>query len=369
MQRLKLPVAAPRVVLAAGAFLKNRACLLQGDEVLWSPLHGDLSSPDACAALDDALARLVQAAREPIVVVAHDLHPDFPSTRAAQRWAARLGVPARPVQHHHAHLGVVIAEQGWRDGRADHGVVGLALDGIGLGLDGEAWGGEVLDAWTDGFERVAHLAPLKLPGGDAAAREPWRLAASVLHALGRGGEIVPRLGALAGERRAAGVAQLLARDLRCPTSTGAGRWFDAAAAALGLAPHRQAEAEAAIALERAATGWLESHPMPSLPEPTLDLHALVGALFDEPDAGRGAARFHGALAAGLLAAVRRTGTTRLVLAGGCFHNRLLSRLVEAGAREAGITCWRPRAVDPGDAGLALGQAWLAAHANPSPETD
>lgn len=357
MQRLKLPRPAPATVLATGAFLKNRACLLQGDEVLWSPVHGDLSTPEARAALDGSIAELLSAARRSVVAFAHDLHPDFASTRLALEWARRLHLPARAVQHHHAHLGVVMAEQGW----SDEAVFGWALDGVGLGSDGAAWGGELLAARTGSFERVAHLAPIALPGGDAAAREPWRVAAAVLHALGRGGEIAPRLGPLAGEALAAGVAGLLARGLRCPPSSAAGRWFDAAASALGLAPRVQAEAEAAIALERAATFWLESHAMPELPEPTLDLHALVGALFDETDAGRGAARFHGALAAALVHAASQAGATRLVLAGGCWHNRLLSRLVEEGCAARGITPWRPRAVDCGDAGLALGQAWLVAH--------
>lgn len=357
MQRLTLPVPAPAAVLAVGAFLKNRVCLLQGREVLWSPLHGDLSTPEANEALDESIAELLAAAGQPIAAFAHDLHPDFPCTRAAVGWAAKLRVPARAVQHHHAHLGVVMAEQGWHSGP----VLGWALDGVGLGSDQTAWGGELLRAGSSGFERLAHLAPLALPGGDAAAREPWRVAAAVLHTLGRSDEIVPRFGAIAGDGLAEGVAAMLARGLRCPSSSAAGRWFDAAAAALGLAPKRQAEAEAAIALERAATFWLEDHVMPPLPLPTLDLHTLVGALFEETDTGRGAALFHGALAASLVAAAQQAGAQPLVLAGGCFHNRLLSRLVDDGCRELGITTWRPMAVDCGDAGLALGQAWLVAH--------
>lgn len=356
-----LPVAAPVTVLAAGAFLKNRACLLHGRDLLWSPLHGDLSDPQACAAMEAALESLVSEASGRgwrIEAVAHDLHPDFPSTRVAEAWARRLGVPSHPVQHHHAHLGVVMAEQGW-DGREP--VHGLALDGVGLGTDGQAWGGELLAAGANGFERLAHVPMLALPGGDAAAREPWRVAAAVLHQLGRTDEIVPRFGRQVGEAIAAGVATLLARDLRCPRSSSAGRWFDAAAAALRLAPARQSEAEAAMALERAATDWLAQSPMPALPAAWLDLPTLVGTLFDETDAGRGAARFHAALAASLVQAAVSHGATRLALAGGCFHNRLLNREIEAGCRAHGLSTWRPQTVDCGDAGLALGQAWLVAH--------
>lgn len=362
---LTLPRPAPRPVLALGAFLKSRACLLQHDQVHWSPLHGDLATPEACAALAQSVAQLLDHASQPVAAIAHDLHPDFPSTHEALRWAARLGVPAHAVQHHHAHLGVVMAEQGW-PGAAGERVFGLALDGVGLGSDGHAWGGELLAATADGCERLAHLAALALPGGDAAAREPWRVAAAVLQRLGRGDQIVPRLGPVAGERLAGGVALLLARGTHCPGSTSAGRWFDAAAAALRLAPARQAEAEAAIALEQAATAWLETHPMPLLPAPTLDLHPLVGTLFDEADTGRGAALFHGALAAGLVDAAHGAGARRLALGGGCFHNRLLSRLITDAAAAAGITTYRPLAADCGDAGLALGQAWLVSHDSHSP---
>ncbi|WP_395704062.1 carbamoyltransferase HypF [Aquabacterium sp.] len=356
-----LPAAAPATVLAAGAFLKNRACLLHGRELLWSPLQGDLSDPEACSAMEAALDSLASEASVRgwrIDAVAHDLHPDFPSTRAAAAWARHLDVPSHPVQHHHAHLGVVMAEQGWDGSEPVHG---LALDGVGLGTDGTAWGGELLAARADGFERLAHLPALALPGGDTAAREPWRVAAAVLHQLSRADEIVPRFGPQFGEVVAAGVATLLARDLRCPRSSGAGRWFDAAAAALRLAPQRQTEAEAAIALERAATAWLAQSPMPAVPAAWLDLPTLVGTLFDETDPGRGAARFHAALATGLVQAAVRHGATRLALTGGCFHNRLLSREIEAGCAAHGLRTWRPQTVDCGDAGLALGQAWLVAH--------
>ncbi|MDO9284606.1 MAG: carbamoyltransferase HypF [Aquabacterium sp.] len=355
-----LPVAAPARVLACGAYLKNSACLLDGARVLWSPLHGDLSLPEACAALEASVAALVAAAAGPIAAVAHDLHPDFPSTRVALAWARRLGVPAIAVQHHHAHLAVVQAEQGL----SDTPLVGLALDGVGLGADGTAWGGELLRLQGSGCARLAHLPRLALPGGDAAAREPWRLAAAVLQALGRGDQIPARLGPAVGDTAARTVQQMLARDLRCPPSSAAGRWFDAAAGVLGLSVRQSAEAEAAVALERAATTWLATHPMPPLPSPSLDLLPLVGALFDEPDAGRGAAIFHGALIDGLVAAAaeaaRRHGSRRVLLGGGCFFNRLLGRGVAEGLGARGLAVLRPQQLSCGDAGLALGQAWAAA---------
>lgn len=254
---LALPRAAPRRVLAFGAWLKNSAGLLEGDRFLLSALHGDLGTPEACIALERSVQALVAAAGGPIEAVAHDLHPDFHSTRLALHWAERLGVPAIGVQHHQAHLAVLQAEAGLVDGP----LLGLALDGVGLGTDGTAWGGELLrlDA-HGGFERLAHLPPLALPGGDVAAREPWRLVAAVLHALGRGDEIEPRLAPVVGTAAAQGVRTMLARGLNCPASTGAGRWFDAAAGVLGLSVRQREEAEAAIALEQCAAAWLERHP-------------------------------------------------------------------------------------------------------------
>ena len=356
----RLPVPAPMRVLACGAFLKNTACRLDGDRVHWSPPHGDLGTPDACAALQAAVDALHLQAGAAVDALAHDRHPDFFSTRVAQDRAARWGVPALPVQHHHAHAAVVQAVHGL----VDQPLVALALDGMGLGDDGQAWGGEVLALQRSRCTRVAHLPPLPLPGGDAATREPWRLAAAVLHAQRR--DAVARFAPHVGEPLARGVVQLLDRGLNCPPSTAAGRWFDAAAGLLGLSLRQAAEAEAAQTLERAATQWIEVHGRPSLPAPSLAIDALCDGLADEPDAGRGAARFHLALAQGLVqAAVQAAhdaGAAHVALVGGCFHNRLLSREIAAGLHAAGLQPLRPDPVDPGDAGLALGQAWAAAWA-------
>lgn len=363
---------AAKRVLAVGAWLKNTAGLLDGDRYTASPLHGDLGTPDACAALEASVEALVRNARGPIDAVAHDLHPDFHSTRLALHWADRLGVPAIGVQHHHAHLAVVQAERG-----LDVPLLGLALDGVGLGTDGTAWGGELLRLDTDGgFERLAHLPPLALPGGDVAAREPWRLVAAVLHALGRGGEIGPRLAPVVGAAAAQGVKTMLARGVNCPVSTGAGRWFDAAAGVLGLSVRQREEAEAAVALERCAAAWLIRHPEgvagvgPRVREGDgLGVWALFEALLDldvtDADArGRGAALFHWVLADALadttLATATRDGLHAVALGGGCFFNRLLSQRLTERLTAAGLRVHRPQAVSCGDAGLALGQAWVAA---------
>jgi len=358
---LTLPRAAPARVLACGAFLKNTACLVSGRQAAMSVLHDDLSDPRACALLEQSLRQLVALADGRIDAVAHDLHPDFHSTRAAQQLAGELGVPVLAVQHHHAHIAAVQAEQGW----IDEPVVGLALDGVGLGHDGTSWGGEVLVVRGAGCERVAHLPALAMPGGDVAAREPWRMAASALHALGRADEIVPRFAPVVGEALARGVVAMLARDLNCPRSSAAGRWFDAVAGALGLSVRQAHEAEAACALEAAATRWLAGHAAPARAATSLDLLPLLGELLDgDADADAAAARFHHAMAAGFVAAAWRAAmaadTDRVALAGGCFFNRVLSSAIESGLQRKGLRVLRPQAVSCGDAGLALGQAWAAA---------
>lgn len=362
-----LPMPAPARVLACGAFLKNSACLVDGRRVLWSPLHGDLGEAAACLALERSVDALCSDAGGPVEAVAHDLHPDFHSSRLAIALADRLGVPAIAVQHHHAHIAAVQAEQGLAEP-----VIGLALDGFGLGKDGLAWGGELLlvagGREAQHWRRLAHLQPLALPGGDVAAREPWRLAAALLHDLGRSAEIEARFAPAVGAQAARIVAAMLDRGLNCPQTTGAGRWFDAAAAALGLSMRQAAEADAARALEGRACEWLREHPEFDMPWRSLDLRPVVSALLDiaPEDAdgvGRGAAAFHLALANGLaheaLAAARRHGTDQVVLGGGCFMNRVLSLRLTAALSRAGLRVHAPRAMSCGDAGLALGQAWVA----------
>ncbi|WP_050463425.1 Kae1-like domain-containing protein [Herbaspirillum autotrophicum] len=361
-------------VLACGAWLKNRACLLRGDQVIWSQVHGDLGEADNCLALEASVNQLITRYGPEISAIAHDLHPDFFSTRLAQTVAAQLDVPAIAVQHHHAHIGAVMAEFG-----VAGPVVGLALDGVGLGLDGAAWGGELL--WLDGadWQRLGHLQPLALAGGDTAAREPWRMAAAVLHALGRQAEIAPRFAASAGAAAAQTVQVMLERNLNCPSTTGAGRWFDAAAGVLGISVRQSVEAEAAIALERLAQTWLHQHAAPPArnafdigADGTLDLRPLLTLLLALADRSRdgdphavaqGAALFHlelvDALTQWTAAAAIRNDTRTVALGGGCFFNQIVSSRLIAQLQQRGLRVLLPRSVSCGDAGLALGQAWVA----------
>lgn len=355
-------------VLATGAFLKNAAGLAHAGGFAASTMHGDLSTPEACMALEASVEALLAHAPAPVEAVAHDLHPDFHSTRVAHALAHRLGVPAIGVQHHLAHVGVVLAEQALRQP-----VIGIVLDGFGLGDDGGAWGGELL--WVHGaqWRRVGHLWPLALPGGDRAAREPWRLAAAALHALGRGDEIEARLSPVVGEAAARGVFGLLKRGLNCPATSSAGRWFDAAAGALGISVRQAHEAEAAIALEALAAQARDEDVeafIPPLDGGVLDMRPVLARLLASGAStpiGRAALQarfFHHALADGLAQAAHEAAcaadTDVVVLAGGCFLNRVLTARLQAQLQRRGLRALLPQGGNCGDAGLARGQAFIAA---------
>ncbi|NMM12518.1 MAG: carbamoyltransferase HypF [Rhodoferax sp.] len=358
-------------VLACGAWLKNAACLFTSGQPQWSPLHGDLSHPEACRALEVSARTLLRQAPQPVTAVAHDLHPDFYSTRLAIELAHELGVPAIGVQHHHAHIAAVMAEHG-----VQGPVVGLALDGVGLGTDGTAWGGELL--WVDqtAWRRLGHLWPLALPGGDVAAREPWRMAAAALHALGRTGEVGQRFTPVVGKTAAEMVQHMLERGINCPSTSSTGRWFDAAAGALGLSVRQTHEAEAAMALEQQAQAWLaqngtpaQAHEVAEHNTEQLDLRPLLARLLETPAGDGGvpaaAAWFHLALADALAdwaaQAAEQTGTRTVCLGGGCFANQLLTGRVTTGLQGRGLRVLLPQQHSCGDAGLALGQAWVVAH--------
>ena len=363
----------PLPVLAVGAWLKNAACLADARGTHWSAVHGDLRDPAACSALEASAQKLASQASEAVRAVAHDLHPDFYSTRLAQVLADEWQVNAIGVQHHHAHIAAVMAEHG-----LSGPVIGLALDGVGRGSDGTAWGGELLQVAPTGWQRLGHLWPLALPGGDVAAREPWRMLASVLYAMGRGTEISLRLAGNIEARSLRMTEDMLHKKLNCPLTTSAGRWFDAAAAALGLHLQQQNEAEAAIALQQQAALWLQSHPSlcADLPEGdaihtdtgALDIRPLLERVIDWPAGSHrvpaAAAWFHLALARALADwaahAAQRAGIDVVCLGGGCFMNDILTREVTRHLQSHRLRVLRPLENSCGDAGLALGQAWVVA---------
>ncbi|HMA30992.1 MAG TPA: carbamoyltransferase HypF [Casimicrobiaceae bacterium] len=345
-------------VLALGADLKDTVCVTRGAEAFVSQHIGTLDNAATRVMLEDVVAHLLDLGCVKPQAIAHDLHPDFASTRHALALAERFGVPCIAVQHHHAHIAAVVAEHRHRGP-----VLGLALDGTGMGTDGGAWGGELLRVDGGDFRRLAHLAPLALPGGDRAAREPWRMAAAALARLGRVDEIPRRF-----PRQAAApaLARWLGRDPAMPLTTSLGRCFDAAAALLGLCEVMDFEAQAAMRLEAAARACGPAEAWPDgyrIGPQGLDLLPALSQLPDASDVNVAAARFHATVATALATwaadAADQHGIDVVVLGGGCFLNIVLATGVREGLAQHGLRVLEARAVPPNDGGLCLGQAHVA----------
>jgi len=357
-RRIKLPFKGPSI-LACGAWLKNTICLTRGDEAFVSQHIGDLDHAGTREMLDETVAYLSDILEVQPQAVAHDLHPDFYSTQFAQAYAAQRNLPLIPVQHHHAHIAAICAEY-----RITDPVLGLALDGVGLGSDGSAWGGELLQVNGAEFQRLGHLAPLTLPGGDRAAREPWRMAASALFDMNRADEIVRRFPHQAG---AAMVTDMLQRQLNCVPTSSMGRWFDAAAALLGVSETQGYEGQAAMLLEGLAErhGKVDALPLGYIhtAQNDLDLRPLLERLADCKDAAYGAALFHATLAEGLCAWVQRaagrSGINHVALGGGCFLNNILTQTLTDSLTAGGLNVLTAQQLPPNDGGISFGQASVA----------
>jgi len=390
-----LPVSLPvpvRPALAVGGDLKNTFCVASG-RYAWLSAHvgdlEDLATQEAFERATGHLAELVSVTPEVLVA---DLHPGYRSTRWARRTASRPGSPGQPglelvtVQHHHAHVAAVMAEHGL-DGTEP--VVGVALDGTGYGPDGAIWGGELLLADYAGFRRLAHLAYVPLPGGDATVRRPYRMALAQLWAAGvPWDDDLPCVAACPPAERAV-LARQLERGLACVPTSSAGRLFDAVSALAGVRQVVDHEAQAAMELQALAEVAIavpgateDAYPLPLLPggpaagsssggaPGTWDVGTLVRAVVADVRAGLPAgvvgARFHRGLAAAVVdaaaGAAAATGHRRVALSGGVFANTLLVRLVVSGLRRAGLEVLRPRRVPPNDGGLALGQLVVGARA-------
>ncbi|MEO5375136.1 MAG: hydrogenase maturation protein HypF [Alphaproteobacteria bacterium] len=338
--------------LALGAFLKTSICVIRGDTAYLSQSTGNLDNLAAIELFEDRVGLMLMATGAHPEVVAHDLHPDFHSTR----YAGTLGLPTLAVQHHHAHIAAQCAEH-----QVEGPIVGLALDGFGLGSDNESWGGELLLVNGPEYRRLGHLAQLLQPGGDIAAREPWRMAAAVLHRLGRGGEVAERF---AGQHAASMLGEMMDKGVHCPPTSSAGRLFDAACGLLGIHPVADYEGQAPMKLQSMTHeprvlegGW--SIDDDGVLDMTPLLETLIGC-----DMRIGADLFHGTLAAALAEwashAAALNGTDRVALGGGVFFNRVLTdRLVQM-LKDRGLKPLMAQRVSPGDAGLSLGQAWIAA---------
>ncbi len=367
-----LPVTAAHelpAVLAVGAHLKNNVALSLGRQVFISQHIGDLETPEALDAFERVIADFLQLYETQPAALAHDLHPDYLSTRWAEGRAEARGLSRIPVQHHHAHLAACLLENG-----AEGPALAVTWDGTGYGPDGTVWGGEFLLGDAAEFERVAHLCPFCLPGGDAAAVEPRRVALALLWELyGEAAlereELAPVRAFSPAERRLLG--QMLDRGINCPTTTSAGRLFDGVAALLDLHQTITFEGQAAMALEFAADPEVDgAYDLSLVPGEggdaplLLDWGPLVEAVLAdlERDVSPGAiaARFHNGLVEAILAVARAVGEPQVALSGGCFQNRWLIERAARRLEQAGFEVLLHRQVPPGDGCISLGQVAVAA---------
>ncbi len=368
---LALPFATPVPVLAVGAELKSTVAITKGRQVVASHHIGDLEHLATYRSFLQAVEHLPRLHGVVPEIVAHDLHPEYLSTK----YALELDVPTAAVQHHHAHTAACMVEHGRTEP-----VVAICFDGLGYGIDGTLWGGEVLVADLAGFRRAAHLRPVVMPGGVAAIREPWRMAAAWLAATAGADAALARFGAF-DERAPAVVA--LAGHGGGPVTTAVGRLFDAVAVLLGGRPRVTFEAQAAIELEAAA----RTVPRTRAPryEDTvalavdeqgmwvLDPGPLLAALLADRDRGVPtavlAAGFHeaiGAAAARMAAGVAAAeALDTVVLTGGVFQNARLGEVVETALRDGGLEVLTHAQVPANDGGISIGQAavaaWRSAH--------
>ncbi len=355
-------------ILAVGGELKNTICIIRGSEAFLSQHIGDLENLESYNFFQEAAAHLHRILEVQPAIIAHDLHPDYFSTK----WALeRENVQHVPVQHHHAHIAACMAEN-----HLDGKVIGIALDGTGYGADGAIWGGEVLIAEYSAFERAAHLQYVPLPGGSAAIHEPWRMAVSQLakhYGPGLLSLDIPFIKNI-DLRKLHVVLQMMNREVHSPRTSSCGRLFDAVAALVGLRSTVTYEAQAAIELEMAAHDSTDEGAYPlnlSKDGPLWKIGTrplfdwLIADLRKQASISDMSRRFHKGLAlvfADLAAKLREErALNRVCLSGGCFQNILLFEFVLAALRKHDFEVYFHSEVPAGDGGISLGQALVAAH--------
>jgi hydrogenase maturation protein HypF len=353
-------------VVGVGAHLKNAVAVAIGQEAFVSQHIGDLETVEAYAAFQRVEGDLQKLYGVRPRAVAGDLHPDYLSSRFAAQLAEAEGVEQVAVQHHHAHVLACMAEN-QLTGR----VLGIAWDGTGYGTDRTVWGGEFLLADETGFTRFGHLRAFRLPGGEKAVQEPRRAALGLLYEI-FGEEVFarsawPPVAAFSPEELRV-VGQQLRRGFNAPSTSSAGRLFDAVAALVGLRQRLRYEGQGAMELEfRLEKGVEEGYGMRLVEgeagEWIVDWEPMIRQLLGDVEGrvpvGRMAARFHNSLVEAMVAVARQAGEARMVLTGGCMQNKYLTERAVRRLQEEGFRPYWHQRVPPNDGGIALGQVVAA----------
>jgi hydrogenase maturation protein HypF len=364
---ITLPFAVPPL-LAAGAELKSAICIAEGNRVILSQHIGDLQNQSTLDSFSHTVKHLSRLFAIKPGLVACDLHPDYLSSRFAEK----AGEPLIRVQHHHAHLASCMAENS-----LDGDVIGIIFDGTGYGPDGTIWGGEFLVGGYGDYRRAGHFRPLQLPGGDAAVREPWRMALSYLYqTLGEAAFAIDHpVARILPESERMLFAQMLKRGINSPLTSSCGRLFDAVAALLNLRHIVSYDGQGAVELEGLAetveSSKRESYHYEIVPngEKPLQLNfsPMIVEILADITAGIKnsviAYRFHRTVASATtevcLLIAESTDLDRVILSGGVFQNRLLTEMVYTALSDKGMAVFTHRLVPPNDGGIALGQAVIA----------
>jgi hydrogenase maturation protein HypF len=345
-------------VLAVGGHLKNTVAIAVGRDIFLSQHIGDLDTVEARGAFERAIADLCRLYSFKPEAVVCDLHSDYASTQ----WAENLGLPLIRVQHHQAHVAACAAEN-----NVEGECLGISWDGTGYGLDGAIWGGEFFHVAPNGagnrFERIAHLRPFQLPGGDTAVREGWRSAASLLFGVFGADFLTPdEFGQSTGNPRldCARVRTMLERGINLAPTTSVGRLFDAVASIAGIAHRNRFEGQAAMLLEN-ETGTLRTEE--AYPLPGGDWEPLIHSVVADKNAGIAnpliAVRLHNALVNWIVEVATKSKLKQVVLSGGVFQNRYLTEHAAAALEARGFTVFTHQRVPPNDGGISLGQAAMS----------
>ncbi len=363
---VKLPFEIP-ATLATGPYLKNTAAVSRGNEAFLTQHIGNLTNRATEKALTDAIRHLESILETDPKIISCDRHPDFFSSHLAKAFSEEKKISLYPIYHHAAHVGVAMAELG-----RTTPMLGLALDGVGLGPNDEIWGGELLYVGAKGFARLAHLKELPLIGGDKAAQEPWRMGAALLASIGKVDAIAERYGNYTG---AAWFKEALNHPNLTKKTTALGRYFDGLSSLLGLCDIQHDEATAAMRLEALATkregrilsGW-------RVTDGVIDLTGIIDKLIATSDKAQAAADFHRTLARALAQSVYEAAKEigykdPVAITGGCAANRLLFGALRDDLKSFGLSIAIPREVPAGDGGLSLGELWLAALCYKAKETE
>lgn len=348
-------------ILAMGGEMNSAFAIGKATTAIPSQYIGDTKNRESVEFYKEMLKHYYTLFRFLPEKIVCDYHPGYYTTRLAEAISEKRKIKLQKVQHHHAHTAAVMAEYG-----LDKEVLSLAFDGTGLGNDGSMWGGELLACTPHSYRRLSHLPAVAMPGGNAAARMPWRMAVSYMVSICGHGVYPKGFVERIGEYNISGVEHMIKAKINTPLTSGAGRLFDAVSSILGICDVNEYQGEAAVKLEHISQKEIKQR-YPIDKHAPMSLHLLFGAMLHDMkksvEVGEIAAKFHNTLAymmtSAAIAASKESGITDMVLCGGVFQNKILSRLLIKSLEDYGLKVYYPSRLPCNDSSLAVGQLFVA----------